>query len=121
MRSNLKMWRVPIGNCIGEEDKGWTYAKALLAHERTAIAGVADCNRELGLVKEYASREFEGVSHRYKIPISKGVSLRLKPNLWALEYTELRVLASVAAGGSPGAESSILKSKAQNVNRLYKL
>ena len=37
--------RVPVANRIGEQDKGWTYAKALLAHERTAIAGVADSKR----------------------------------------------------------------------------
>ena len=49
--------RVPIANCIGEENKGWTYAKALLAHERTAIAGVADSKREIRLLKETAGRE----------------------------------------------------------------
>ncbi|HRY90545.1 MAG TPA: acyl-CoA dehydrogenase family protein, partial [Rubrivivax sp.] len=30
--------RVPADNLIGEENKGWTYAKHLLAHERTNIA-----------------------------------------------------------------------------------
>ena len=103
--------RVPIGNCIGEEDKGWTYAKALLAHERTAIAGVADCNRELGLVKEYASREFEGGEPLLQDPNFQRRVAEIEAELMALEYTELRVLASVAAGGSPGAESSILKIK----------
>ena len=34
--------RVPVANLIGEENKGWTYAKSLLGHERTAIAGVGD-------------------------------------------------------------------------------
>ena len=103
--------RVPIGNCIGEEDKGWTYAKALLAHERTAIAGVADCSRELGLVKEYASREFEGGEPLLQDPNFQRRVAEIEAELMALEYTELRVLASVAAGGSPGAESSILKIK----------
>ena len=32
---------VPVENRIGEENKGWTYAKFLLAHERSGIAGVA--------------------------------------------------------------------------------
>ena len=31
--------------------------------------------------------------------------------MMALEFTELRVLASVASGGAPGAESSLLKIK----------
>ena len=32
--------RVPVGNLVGEEGKGWTYGKVLLQHERTNIAGV---------------------------------------------------------------------------------
>jgi alkylation response protein AidB-like acyl-CoA dehydrogenase len=32
--------RVPVENLVGEENKGWTYAKFLLGHERTGIAGV---------------------------------------------------------------------------------
>ena len=77
--------RVPIGNCIGEEDKGWTYAKALLAHERTAIAGVADCNRELGLVKEYASREFEGGEPLLQDPNFQRRVAEIEAELMALE------------------------------------
>jgi len=103
--------RVPVTNCIGEEDKGWTYAKALLAHERTAIAGVADCKRELGLVKEYASRELEDGRPLIEDANFQRRIAEIEAELMALEYTELRVLASVASGGSPGAESSILKIK----------
>jgi alkylation response protein AidB-like acyl-CoA dehydrogenase len=47
--------RVPVENLIGEQDKGWTYAKALLAHERTGIAGVADSKRALGEVRDSRS------------------------------------------------------------------
>ena len=32
--------RVPAANLIGEVNKGWSYAKYLLGHERTSIAGV---------------------------------------------------------------------------------
>src|SRR5271170_6335631 len=32
--------RVPVENRIGEENRGWTYAKFLLGHERTNIAGI---------------------------------------------------------------------------------
>ena len=39
--------KVPMANLIGEQDKGWTYAKALLAHERTGMAEVADSTRSL--------------------------------------------------------------------------
>ena len=37
---------------IGEEGKGWTYAKFLLAHERFGIAGVGASKRQLERLKE---------------------------------------------------------------------
>ena len=36
---------MPVSNRVGEENKGWTYAKFLLGHERTGIAGVGRCKR----------------------------------------------------------------------------
>ena len=44
--------RVPVANLIGEQDKGWTYAKSLLAHERTAIAGVGDSKRRVRQLRD---------------------------------------------------------------------
>ena len=52
--------RVPVANRIGEQDKGWTYAKALLAHERTSIAGVADSKRRLRDLRKLLSEEISG-------------------------------------------------------------
>jgi alkylation response protein AidB-like acyl-CoA dehydrogenase len=109
--------RVPVTNCIGEENKGWTYAKALLAHERTAIAGVADSKRELNLVKERAKLESENGQPLLEDAGFQRRVADIEIELMALEYTELRVLASVAAGGSPGAESSILKIKGTEVQQ----
>lgn len=103
--------RVPMANRIGEEDKGWTYAKALLAHERTGIAGVADSQRAAKQVRELASREVNGGKRLLDDPIFQKRLSDLDIELMALEFTELRVLASVAAGGAPGAESSLLKIK----------
>ena len=45
---------VPAENLIGEENKGWTYAKHLLAHERTSIADVNRTKRELERLKRIA-------------------------------------------------------------------
>ncbi|MFT6047023.1 MAG: alkylation response protein AidB-like acyl-CoA dehydrogenase, partial [Arenicella sp.] len=49
--------RVPAANLIGGENQGWTYAKALLAHERTSIAGVADSKRWLNDIKALAKEQ----------------------------------------------------------------
>lgn len=103
--------RVPVANRIGEQDKGWTYAKALLAHERTAIAGVADSKRDLAQVRELAAAEVNRGRPLLADPLFQSRLSAIEIELMALEFTELRVLAAVAAGGAPGAESSMLKIK----------
>ncbi|MFM2397924.1 MAG: hypothetical protein RL341_81, partial [Pseudomonadota bacterium] len=45
---------VPADQLVGEENKGWTYAKHLLAHERTNIADVNRSKRELERLKRIA-------------------------------------------------------------------
>lgn len=47
---------VPAVNLVGDENRGWTYAKYLLGHERTGIAGIGHCHRELRLLKHYAAQ-----------------------------------------------------------------
>ena len=101
--------RVPVENRIGEENKGWTYAKFLLGHERTGIAGVAKSKQKVKKLKQIAAIErAEGGSllddHAFKSRISK-----VEVSLSALEITNLRMMASLAGGGHPGPESSTLK------------
>ncbi len=109
--------RVPVANRIGEENQGWTYAKALLAHERTAIAGVADSKRMLEQVKEYAAAEVNGGQRLLDRPLFQKRLSDVEVELMALEYTELRVLATVASGGAPGPESSLLKIKGTEIQQ----
>jgi alkylation response protein AidB-like acyl-CoA dehydrogenase len=109
--------RVPVPNCVGEENQGWTYAKALLAHERNAIAGVADSKRELNLVKEHAGKELVDGQPMLHDPGFQQRVATIEIELMALEYTELRVLATLSSGGQPGAESSILKIKGTEIQQ----
>jgi alkylation response protein AidB-like acyl-CoA dehydrogenase len=109
--------RVPLANRIGEENAGWTYAKALLAHERTTIAEVANSKRALAEVRRFAEREKNGGRLLVDDPLFRKRFSDIEIELMALEYTELRVLASVAAGGAPGAESSLLKIKGTEIQQ----
>ncbi len=109
--------RVPVANRVGEENEGWTYAKALLAHERTAIAEVADSRRKLEQVKEVARAEVNGGKCLMDDPIFQQRVSDVEIDLMALEFTELRVLAAVATGGAPGAESSLLKIKGTEIQQ----
>jgi len=103
--------RVPAKNVVGEVGKGWTVAKALLAHERTGIAGVADIKRNMRLIKEAAASEVNGGQRLMDDPGFQQRMADIEVELMALEFTELRTLATMAAGGFPGPESSLLKIK----------
>ena len=113
----FKNVQVPVENLIGEQDKGWTYAKALLAHERTSIAGVADSRRALAELRRFAEQEVNAGKRIIDDPLFQKRLSDIEIELMALEYTDLRVLASVAAGGAPGAESSLLKIKGTEIQQ----
>ena len=115
--------RVPIENLVGEEGKGWTYGKVLLQHERTGTARVAVTNYRLNRLRHQAAQSVRGAeplaNDRNFMRKLAAVQVELK----ALEFTELRTLAAVAAGKAPGPESSILKLKGtelqQAVDELF--
>lgn len=109
--------RVPVANRIGEENKGWTYAKYLLTHERTAIAGVAQSKRTIKTLKEMASQQLSGGQPLLEDAFFKAKLARIEVDLMALEYTELRAIASVVDGGAPGPESSILKIRGTEIQQ----
>jgi alkylation response protein AidB-like acyl-CoA dehydrogenase len=109
--------RVPVENRIGDENMGWTYAKALLAHERTGIANVADSKHNLAQLKEFAAQEVPGGRPMIEDAAFQQRLSDIEIDLMALEFTELRVLATVATGGAPGPESSLLKIKGTEVQQ----
>ena len=109
--------RVPVENLVGEENKGWTYAKFLLAHERSGIAGVARSKRGVEKLREIAANEtLDGAPLIEDFDFARKVS-QLEIDLAALEITELRTLAGEQAGKGPGPESSILKIKGTEIQQ----
>jgi alkylation response protein AidB-like acyl-CoA dehydrogenase len=109
--------RVPVDNLIGEEGKGWTYGKVLLQHERTNIAGVANSKYRLARLKDKAASSVHGGTPLIDEQNFARKIAVLEIELKALEYTELRTLASVAVGKAPGPESSILKVRGTEVQQ----
>ncbi|MCE9650254.1 MAG: acyl-CoA dehydrogenase family protein [Parvibaculum sp.] len=101
--------RVPKANRIGEEGKGWTYANYLLGHERTSYAHVAGKRKQLRNIRKTAAKTTTDGGSLLQDPAFARKLSELEARLDALELTVLRVLASVADGGAPGEESSILK------------
>ena len=85
--------KVPVENLIGQENMGWTYAKFLLAHERSGIAGVARSKKAIERIKQIASSEMSYGEPLIQDPAFKAKIAAAELELSALEYTELRTLA----------------------------
>ncbi|MGZ8369429.1 MAG: acyl-CoA dehydrogenase family protein [Caulobacteraceae bacterium] len=109
--------RVPVENRIYEENKGWTCAKFLLAHERTGIAGVARSKRGVEKLKVIAGTELKDGKPLSEDPFFARKIAEVEIDLLALEYTELRNLSREAAGKGPGPESSLLKIKGTEIQQ----
>jgi alkylation response protein AidB-like acyl-CoA dehydrogenase len=114
--------RVPVENRIGDEGKGWTYARHLLSYERTSYAHVAAKRRQIEDLKRLlaeassAGAAFEQDDFRRRLAA-------VEVQLDALEMTVLRALAPLAAGQAPGDEASIIKiaatETAQAITELF--
>ncbi|WP_374576000.1 acyl-CoA dehydrogenase family protein [Phenylobacterium sp.] len=115
--------KVPVENRVFHENQGWTCAKALLAHERTGIAGVARSKRGLERIRQIATTELSDAGAPLLAdPFFKRKVAELEIDLTALEFTELRTLAGESSGKGPGPESSILKIKGTEIQqRLQEL
>jgi alkylation response protein AidB-like acyl-CoA dehydrogenase len=115
--------RVPVENLVGTEGSGWSIAKFLLTFERTGIARIAQSKDRLDRLRRIAGGTNNGGTMLDTDPVFAHKLAEIEIDLLALEYTELRTLAAVTTGQSPGPESSILKIKgteiAQAIDALY--
>jgi pimeloyl-CoA dehydrogenase large subunit len=111
--------RVPAENLVGQENKGWDYAKFLLGNERVGIARVGVSKERLRRIKELARLERIG-----EVPLIETTRFREKLaaveiELKALEMTQLRVVAAERhrEKGKPDPASSILKIKGSEIQQ----
>ena len=105
---------VPVENLIGEENKGWTYAKHLLSHERTNIADVNRTKRELERLKRIAKAEGVYEDTRFRDEIAK-----LEVDVVALEMLVLRVLAAEKSGKNSLDIAGLLKIRGSEIQQRY--
>ena len=116
--------RVPVENLVGEEHRGWTCAKYLLKYERTNIAGVGFSVAALERLKAFAARQRRNGRPLIEHPQFATRLAKVEIDLENMKTTNLRVIAAVAGGGVPGAESSMLKIRGtqirQELTSLYR-
>mmetsp|Transcript_29565 Transcript_29565/g.58143 ORF Transcript_29565/g.58143 Transcript_29565/m.58143 type:complete len:400 (-) Transcript_29565:3482-4681(-) len=114
--------RVPVANLVGEENKGWTYAKYLLTHERTGLGGVGASQAALAAVKRLARAENHNGKPLLANPYFAARVAQVEIDMRAMATSNLRIVSQAAAGGAPGLEASMLKVKGsiirQEINDL---
>jgi pimeloyl-CoA dehydrogenase large subunit len=109
---------VPAQNRVGEENKGWDYAKFLLGNERIGIARVGISKARIRRLKEIAAFERSGdkrliEDERFAMKIA-AVEVQLK----ALEMTQLRVVAAERDNdGKLDPASSMLKIRGSEIQQ----
>ena len=105
---------VPADQLIGEENKGWTYAKYLLAHERTNIADVNRAKRELERLKRIARAEGVWEDARFRDQMAL-----LEVDIVALEMLVLRVLSAEKSGKQSLDIAGLLKIRGSEIQQRY--
>ncbi len=96
--------RVPAERLLGEENRGWEYAKSFLAEEREAIAEVQPTRVIMGDLLEVARK-----AGLFADPIFANRVLELEMQIDALEMLELRALDAFSRKSELGYEPSFLK------------
>ena len=109
---------VPAENLVGEENKGWTYAKHLLAHERTNIADVNRAKRELERLKRIARAEGLMGEGRDDLRFRDQIAL-LEVDIVALEMMVLRVLSAEKNGKQSLDVAGLLKIRGSEIQQRY--
>ncbi|OZI25848.1 pimeloyl-CoA dehydrogenase large subunit [Bordetella genomosp. 9] len=107
--------KVPVENLIGEENKGWTYAKYLLGHERTNIAAVGRSKRELRSLKRLALRQSRKGRPLLHDPVFAAKVASLEIDLIGLEMLVQKTISQEDHQKSPAPEASMLKVKGSEI------
>ncbi|HEY0846251.1 MAG TPA: acyl-CoA dehydrogenase family protein [Noviherbaspirillum sp.] len=108
--------KVPVANLVGEENKGWTYAKYLLGHERTGIAAIGHSKRELKTLKRLAlKKKRNGKPLLHDTAFASKVAT-VEIELMALEINALSLVAD-GANKKIGPEASMLKVKGTEISQ----
>ncbi|WP_420103249.1 acyl-CoA dehydrogenase family protein [Bosea sp. (in: a-proteobacteria)] len=110
---------VPAENLVGEENKGWDYAKFLLANERTGIARIGLSKERLVRIKRLARNMPAGGATLWDDADFRQRVASVEIELKALEITQMRVVAAQArsADNRPDPASSILKIKGSQLQQ----
>jgi pimeloyl-CoA dehydrogenase large subunit len=110
---------IPAENIVGQENKGWDYAKFLLSNERNGIARVGVSKARLAKIRQLAALPTYGETPKMDDPIFRMKLAAVEVELKALEMTQMRVISAIRPGEKPGPNpmSSVLKIKGSELQQ----
>ncbi|SEB24726.1 acyl-CoA dehydrogenase family protein [Variovorax sp. YR216] len=103
--------KVPVGNLVGEEGRGWDCAKYLLVSERVSVASVGQCWERLDYARELAGRQKSGGQRLVDEPKFAAELAVLGAEVRALELTAWRFLLDPDIDRTQPGFASVLKLK----------
>jgi alkylation response protein AidB-like acyl-CoA dehydrogenase len=111
--------QVPADQLVGEENRGWDYAKFLLGNERTGVAGVGLIKTRIQRIKRLAAETDNHGTPLIEDPLFRARLTTLEVEVTALEMSVLRVLAreGKTGPGRPDPVSSVLKLKGSELQQ----
>jgi len=109
--------KVPVANRIGEEHKGWTYAKFLLGYERSGMAGIPQAKRALARLRAIAADQEDADGILAENPRFKRKMSDVEIQIMTLEATMLKLLANQVQGKTPGPEASFIKIRGTEIDQ----
>jgi alkylation response protein AidB-like acyl-CoA dehydrogenase len=109
--------KVPVENLVGEENKGWTYAKYLLEFERGGQAFGPRLRKAYRHLQTLSKSQMDAGE-----PLSANSHWRekmaaLEMEIDAVEMNELLFYSSMKSGQNPGTQASIVKMRGTEVGQ----
>ena len=93
--------RVPVENLIGEENKGWTYAKFLLANERVGNIDIARLESYLAQIRRLLDATKEGGTSLAEDPVFQRRLAELEVGFATVKALMTDQLAAARTNGAP--------------------
>jgi alkylation response protein AidB-like acyl-CoA dehydrogenase len=109
--------KVPVENRVGEENKGWTYAKYLLEFERGGQAHGPRLRKAFRHLQTLAKSQMDEGEPLSLDPQWREKMAALEMELDAVEMNELMFYSSLKTGDAPGNMASIVKMRGTEVGQ----
>ena len=109
--------KVPVENRVGEENKGWTYAKYLLEFERGGQAHGPRLRKAFRHLQHLAHSQLDHGEPLSDNPTWREKMAALEMEIDAVEMNEMMFYSSLKTGEAPGLMASVVKMRGTEVGQ----